>query len=178
MNVTLIAVASLATAAVLCLTVRRAFVVAHVSGDSMLPTLKDQDRVLVSRLMRNHLRVGSIIVLRSPLNPLPPPRWPFAPPLSRSPWVIKRIAALPGDTVPAWMPAATDGPRRVPPGKLLVTADNPTGHDSRQWGFIGSHLILGRVIRTLWTDAKPAAPGSGTTVAGSLTIGTNPRRQI
>jgi signal peptidase I len=158
MNVILIAVAGLASVVVLCLMVRRAFIVVTVSGDSMLPTLKAQDRVLVSRLSRKRLRVGSIIVLRSPLDPLPPPKWPFAPPLSRAPWMIKRIAALPGDVIPAWMRTATVKAQRVPPGNLLVTADNPAGHDSRQWGLIASHLVLGHVIRT-------------------PVIGTNPRRK-
>ncbi len=158
MTLILIAVTGLACAVVLYLAARRAFVVVQVRGDSMVPTLKAHDRVLVSRIMSNRLRIGSIIVLRSPLDPLPRARWPFAPPLSQTPWVIKRIAALPGDIIPARMRAATGKAREVPPGKLLVTADNAAGHDSRQWGFIASQLVLGHVIKTLWSDQQDAAP--------------------
>jgi signal peptidase I len=175
MTVVLIAVAGLACALVLYLAVRSAFVVVQVRGDSMLPALKAHDRVLVSRVMRNRLRTGSIIVLRSPLDPLPQARWPFAPPLSQTPWVIKRIAALPGDVVPARMSRATGKTKTVPQGKLLVAADNATGHDSREWGFVASKLVLGQVIKTLWSDPQEAAPGSDTNVVSSLTTGANPR---
>ena len=149
MSAAAVAVACLAVAVLLCLAARRAFVVVQVHGDSMLPTLRAQDRVLVLRLMRNRRRVGAIVVLRSPLDPRPQTRWPFAPPLSRTPWMIKRIGALPGDAVPAPMRTSTGRAQTVPPGKLLVTADNPTGNDSRQWGFIDGHLVLGHVISTL-----------------------------
>ncbi|ADJ45718.1 signal peptidase I [Amycolatopsis mediterranei S699] len=108
---------------------RRRYVVARVWGHSMSPTFHDGERVVATR--RRHYRVGDVIVFR---------------PRSRTTdvaWRIKRIAAVAGDPVPAWL--ETDHPV-VPAGRVVVVGDN-TGHseDSRQLGYIDLAAVAGAV---------------------------------
>jgi signal peptidase I len=133
---------------------RTQFAVIRVRGTSMLPALQPGDRVLVrhGRLtVRAHrLCVGMVIVVRSPAAaPAPRGAWPVAPRLGWDHWVIKRVAALPGDAVPDDMIEATGGAVTVPDRKLLIAADNPSGTDSRQWGFIQASDVLGPVVKKL-----------------------------
>jgi signal peptidase I len=128
--------------------------VVRVRGTSMLPGLRPGDRVLVrhgrpsGRARR--LRVGMVIVARSPVAARAPRgAWPVAPRLGWDRWIIKRVAALPGDAVPDAMREATGRAVAVPERKLLVTADNPSGADSRQWGFIHVGDVLGPVVKKL-----------------------------
>jgi signal peptidase I len=123
----------LATAAALTvLYARRHLVVVHVTGRSMLPGLRPGDRVLVRRTTAGKLKPGDVVVLRAPAKPH---------------WVIKRLAALPGDPVPKPVHAVTGNALIVPPGMLVVLADNPSGLDSRDWGFVRISGLLGSVIR-------------------------------
>jgi hypothetical protein len=62
-------------------------------------------------------------------------------------WVIKRLAALPGDPVPEPIHAVAGSASTVPPGMLVVLADNPSAIDSRDWGFVRVDGLLGSVIR-------------------------------
>jgi signal peptidase I len=67
-----------------------------------------------------------------------PPHWPGR---SRD-WMIKRVAALPGD-----LTAKGD---RVPPGKFVVLGDNPAGsYDSRVFGYCPADRLLGVVVFVL-----------------------------
>ena len=110
-----------------------------VTGDSMAPTFVDGDRVLVLRVPAHRLRVSDVVVVRLPGADGPHDR----------PWLIKRVAALPGDPVPAVVtPAVGDG--HVPDGRLIVLSDNPTGAvDSRELGYVDADLVLGRVVKQL-----------------------------
>ena len=81
--------------------------------------------------------------------PAPRGTWPVAPRLGWDRWIIKRVAALPGDAIPGTMREAAGGAVTVPERKLLVTADNPSGADSRQWGFIQASEVLGPVVNKL-----------------------------
>lgn len=133
---------------------RTRLAVVRVRGTSMLPTLRPGDRVLVRHRTLSglalRLRVGMVIVVRSPATtPAPRGTWPVAPRLGWDRWIIKRVAALPGDAVPRVMSEATGGAVTVPELKLLVSADNPTGTDSRQWGFIAISDVLGPVVKRL-----------------------------
>jgi signal peptidase I len=126
----------------------------RVRGTSMLPGLRPGDRVLVRQGMPSgrprRLRVGMVIVVRFPLvAPAPRGVWPVAPRLGWDRWIIKRVAALPGDAVPGTMREAAGGAVTVPEQTLLVSADNPTGTDSRQWGFIQTSDVLGPVVKKL-----------------------------
>jgi signal peptidase I len=121
-------------AALTVLYARRQLIVVHVTGRSMLPGLRPGDLVLVRRTTAGKLKLkpGDVVVLRAAAKPH---------------WVIKRVAALPGDPVPEPVHAATGNALTVPPGMLVVLADNPSGIDSRDWGFVRIGGLLGSVIR-------------------------------
>ncbi|MBO4270638.1 S26 family signal peptidase [Microbispora triticiradicis] len=66
-------------------------------------------------------------------------------------WLIKRIAAVPGDRVPDEVMAgvrAAPGDL-VPAGRLVVLGDGPASMDSRRWGYLRTDEVLGVVIRGL-----------------------------
>lgn len=129
MAVVLVAVV---VALVLLVVLRRRYVVARVWGQSMSPTFQDGERVVATR--RRHYRVGDVIVFR--------PR-SEATKATEVVWRIKRIAAVAGDPVPAWL--ETDHPV-VPADRVVVVGDN-TGHseDSRQLGYIEIVRVAGAV---------------------------------
>ncbi|WP_086841150.1 S26 family signal peptidase [Amycolatopsis kentuckyensis] len=144
---------------VLLVVLRRRYVVAHVRGHSMSPTFHDGERVVATR--RRHYRVGDVIVFRPPSTAsrpggrvAKPPARGNAPDVTATDvaWRIKRIAAVAGDPVPAWL--AADHPV-VPAGRVVVAGDN-TGHseDSRQLGYIELARVAGAVPH------RPAPAGS------------------
>ena len=64
--------------------------------------------------------------------------------------MIKRIAAVPGDRLPAEVAGAVAGAAgcRVPPGSLVVIGDNRTvSVDSRELGLIPGDRVLGVALR-------------------------------
>ncbi|MDG4864470.1 S26 family signal peptidase, partial [Streptomyces sp. T-3] len=76
---------------------RRSYVVITVEGGSMSPTLSDGDRVVVRRRALARIRTGDVVVLKPPFT-----SGEFATDALRTPgWNIKRVAALPGQPVPA-----------------------------------------------------------------------------
>ena len=109
---------------------RRLFVVVRVTGASMLPAFAPDDRVLVRRGASGNMS------------------------LDEATWVIKRVAAVPGDAVPESVRAAASRAAVVPAGMLVVLSDNPEGNDSRRWGFVPASRVLGPVV--LRMPAHPA----------------------
>jgi signal peptidase I len=130
------------------------FRMAVVRGDSMLPTYRDGEVVLVNRLhaVNGPLRQGDVILIQKGDEVL-----------------IKRIAYLPGQTIdpPASrafrrvleyfeMERLPDGPGfrnevrvrlKVPPKYVVVLGDNPAvSEDSRLFGPIPLDDVLGRVV--------------------------------
>ncbi|MEV0265422.1 S26 family signal peptidase [Streptomyces sp. NPDC050617] len=85
--------------------------------------------------------------------PTPPePRQPGDEPSNTRIRLIKRVAAGPGDLVPAGLgPAlAADAGRPVPPDQFVLLGDNTAhSHDSRHIGYLERGDILGVVIRGL-----------------------------
>jgi signal peptidase I len=119
------------------LRLRRTYVVITVNGDSMSPTYRPGDRVLVRRA--RVVRRGQCVVFAE--EPTGPPH----------DWVLKRVAAAPGDSVPRDLPAlrAVTG-ARVPAGHLVVLGDNPAqSYDSRHHGYVTLERLLGVVSRRL-----------------------------
>jgi len=118
--------------------VRRQLTVATVRGTSMTPTFDNGTRVLAVR--RRAYRPGDVIVFR----------------VGRASrdlaWRIKRVAAIPGDPVPAWMP---DADTRVPTDCVVVVGDNPHSQDSRHLGYVPMRRIAGHVVRVLTTFETP-----------------------
>jgi signal peptidase I len=129
---------------------RRRYAVVTVEGSSMQPTLHEGDRVLVRKTGIGQLRRGQVIVAEDPgRTGLPQRRW-----------LIKRVAAVPGDLRPAaWLPATADpGERLVPGGKFVVLGDNrPVSYDSRQIGYFCADRLLGIAVRRM----APGEPHDG-----------------
>jgi signal peptidase I len=149
--------------ALLVVVLRRRFVAVEVSGVSMWPTYAPGDRVLVRRVASRELSRGQVVVFESarpggwPAGPLPAPRG--------TTWAIKRVAALPGDPVPADVlrAVAADAGATVPEGSLVVLGDGTDSADSRMWGYVPADRILGVVVRGLSSGrsaaASPGEPG-------------------
>jgi len=104
--------------------------IAVVTGPSMYPTLRHHDRVLVRRTRRP--RRGDIVLVRMP-----------AP--AGAHWIVKRVAALPGDPAPAHL----SGPR-VPAGMLVLLGDNAQASaDSRDFGYVPAERLFGIIVRRI-----------------------------
>jgi signal peptidase I len=113
----------------------------------MAPALADGDRVLVRRVPAGALRRGDVALVA-------------AEPTGRASTrgrLIKRVAALPGDPLPAGV-APGPGGGRVPAGTLVLLGDNPDGSvDSRDFGCVPAGRVFGRVVRRLSATAGNAA---------------------
>ncbi|HEY3902519.1 MAG TPA: S26 family signal peptidase [Streptosporangiaceae bacterium] len=123
-----------------CLTLawaRRKLILITVRGDSMAPTYRNGQRLLVRR---GGYQAGQVVVFR---------------PSSRVydvDWLVKRAVAVAGDPVPADL-SEQAAVAVVPAGRLLVRSDAPDGLDSRQLGLIDDRDVLG-VVR--YPRARPA----------------------
>jgi signal peptidase I len=138
---------------------RHNWTVVTVRGASMRPALEPGDRLLVRRRRLRRLRPGNVVVFQ---EPRPWGTWDGLRPASAGvggkDWVVKRLAALPGDRAPDEMTGAPGVRGRagaVPPGHIVVLGDAADSTDSRQWGFIPATQVLGVVIRHL-----PPAPSA------------------
>jgi len=143
------------------------FQVARVEGQSMAPTLKDQDRLIVNKLeyrLPHHApHAGDIVMLLYPSDP------------EKS--FVKRVIGEPGDTIRSVngrvyrRPASGDleeplpddfipeeykqfdtwGPEVVKEGFYFVMGDHRNNSsDSRSWGQVPAKYILGRVQLRWW----------------------------
>jgi signal peptidase I len=151
------------------LLVRRRLAIITISGVSMSPTYAPGDRVLVRRISMRQLQVGQVVVFEQPADEAQKSRPRQVRGLRRQHWMIKRIAAMPGDnwTHPEGGPSApgrgTAGQRlQVPPGQIAVLGDNRRiSHDSRQLGFIPGDQILGIVVRSINHQCSAPAHARG-----------------
>jgi signal peptidase I len=135
------------------------FQVARVEGQSMTPTLEDQDRLIVNKLVYRigEPRRGDIVMLYYPLNP------------EKS--FVKRVIAEEGDTVRIVdgrvyvndIPLKDDyvaseyrshddwGPQVIPEGYDFVMGDHRNNSsDSRHWGMVPKKYIIGKVQIRWW----------------------------
>ncbi|SED36013.1 Signal peptidase, peptidase S26 [Streptomyces sp. 2224.1] len=141
-----------------------------VRGRSMEPGYHDGDQVLVERGATPS--PGHVVVIE---RQAPEGQW-RQPPLRPADgpgevqgrhWIIKRVAAVPGDPVPrAAVPAlATVPERHVPAGRLVLLGDNPQASlDSRQYGYFPAARVLGIVRASAVPESPlvntPSQPGS------------------
>ncbi len=138
------------------------FQVARVEGQSMAPTLEDQDRLIVNKLAYRigEPRRGDIVMLYYPLNP------------EKS--FVKRVIAEEGDTVriidgrvyvndiplqddyvkPDYRSHDDWGPQVIPEGYDFVMGDNRSNSsDSRCWGPVPRQNIIGKASLVYWPFA-------------------------
>jgi signal peptidase I len=151
---------TLASAAVYAtLIVTFGFQVARVEGQSMAPTLSDQDRLIVNKFAYRigEPQVGDIVMLYYPNNP------------EKS--FVKRVIAEEGDQVrivngrvyrndvlvnddyvPAEYRSHDDwGPEVIPEGYYFVMGDHRNNSsDSRHWRFVPKKYIIGKVQVRWW----------------------------
>ncbi|WP_449063209.1 S26 family signal peptidase [Planomonospora algeriensis] len=175
----------LAAGAATLLWARRNLMVTEVLGTSMHPTHRHGDRVLVRRLPAGRLRPGDVVVADvaidrerltafaagevAPWERHDPHARPArvggrhgADPRPRGPVlrrVVKRVAAVPGDPVPASVPRRP-GEVSVPEGFLVLLGDNPARSlDSRHLGRIPAAGVIGRVVRPIASArTRPGRP--------------------
>jgi signal peptidase I len=133
-----------ALAAGTLLWVRRRVFVARVVGESMLPTLRDGDRMLALRTGRGRVPAArELVVLRDPQAP------PGRGTRRRRPddYLVKRVAAVAGDPLPAGIASGTG---TVPEGHLVLLGDNAEhSRDSRDFGPVPVGRIAGTVLRRM-----------------------------
>lgn len=132
-------VGGLAAAAVAVLTLRTCVMLVRVQGNSMAPTYHDGERLLVNRLPRSRWAAGDVVVFRLPdqlSEPASTDRFAF---------LVKRVAAASGDTVPVDVLTHAPG-QTVPPRALVVRGDNPTSLDSRRLGYVWTSAVVGTVV--------------------------------
>jgi len=135
----------------------------YIPSESMEPTLKPGDRVLVNKLSYDlhHIHRGDIVVFKRP------PAEAGNPAIKD---LIKRVIGLPGETIEqrggrvyingqplneSYLPAGTSTTnlRRqvVPAGQYFVMGDNRSNSsDSRFIGPIPGSLIVGRAFIRVW----------------------------
>ena len=115
---------------------RRRYLTVTVDGPSMLPAYRPGERLLVRRATSGAaLRPGQVVVVGGQPG-----------------WVVKRVAAVPGDPVPGDVAPALRGDQstRVPAGRLVLLGDNPgQSYDSRQLGYFRTDRLLGVVLRRM-----------------------------
>jgi signal peptidase I len=135
------------------------FQIARVEGQSMAPTLEDQDRLIVNKLVYRigEPRRGDIVMLYYPVDP------------KKS--FVKRVIAEEGDTVHIVdgrvyvndIPLKDDyvraefrghddwGPQVIPEGYYFVMGDHRNNSsDSRHWGMVPKKYITGKVQLRWW----------------------------
>ncbi|MFF1449633.1 S26 family signal peptidase [Streptomyces sp. NPDC058274] len=137
-----LAVVFLAAARTTLAWVRRTVVLVLVHGRSMSPAYLPGDWVVGRRVAATRLRRGDVVIVDMPPTGQAPEGHTMVGRLT-----IKRIAALPGDALPADVPGGEPG-APVPAGHVVVLGDNqPVSTDSRHHGPVPSAWVVGRAVR-------------------------------
>ncbi|MBW4840358.1 MAG: signal peptidase I [Paenibacillaceae bacterium] len=143
------------------------FNLSMVKGQSMQPTLEEQERLFVDKIVYRfgHPKCGEVVVLKDPSVDA-----------DRKPFLVKRVVAVPGDTVevrdgqlivngesqnePYTDSAIEDGDMsevQLGAGDYFVMGDNRhagRSKDSRYFGSVKEKWIVGRAEFVFWPIAK------------------------
>ncbi|MDF9407447.1 MAG: Signal peptidase I T [Pelotomaculum sp. PtaB.Bin013] len=134
----------------------------YIPSGSMEPTLKENDRIIVSKLNYHFQepKRGDVVVFKYPLD------------TKRN--FVKRMIAVGGETVaiknsvlyingqrvsedylPQGLRFADYGPVEVPAGSYFMMGDNRNNSDdSRVWGFLPKELIVGKAVVIYWPPGR------------------------
>jgi signal peptidase I len=168
----------IATALIVALVVKAFFFQAfYIPSDSMVPTLKTNDRVIVNKLSYkvHPIHRGDIVVFTTPKDADGKPIDPTIKDL------VKRVIGLPGETVAEkdghvlingkaldehYLPAGTVSDcasfaaacfptEPIPANQYWVMGDNRTAsRDSRSFGAIKKSSVVGRVFLRIWPPTR------------------------
>jgi signal peptidase I len=143
-----------------------------VEGTSMAPLLHDQQRIFINKYVYHFepIRRGDVVV--------------FWYPLDRTKSFIKRVVALPGETVEIrqgrvyvdghvleepyvplrFLDSSSLLPVKVPPQHFFVLGDHRnSSNDSRVFGMVPSECIYGKAVFAYWPVERfgtlPISPG-------------------
>jgi signal peptidase I len=156
-------VAVIAGALIVALVIRAFFLAAfYIPSESMEPTLRKGDRVLVNKLSYklHDIHRGDIVVFKRPPNE----------PDTGIQDLIKRVIGLPGETiqvkdchvyingqqlvesyVKSWTRTCTFPARAIGQNEIFVMGDNrDDSQDSRFFGPISENLVVGRAFVIVW----------------------------
>lgn len=146
----------------------------RVGSASMAPTIQTGERLVT--LSPRKARRGSLVLLYSPVYSVRSRFFPVK--AENSPWIIRTVAAAPGDTVVlrasdvlVFTPLderivienASTVPEELFPGErqyhlregeIFVLADDDRYVDSREWGPVPTSSIFGRVILRYWPFSR------------------------
>jgi signal peptidase I len=137
----------------------------YIPSESMYPTLKTHDRVLVNKLSYklHDVHRGDIVVFEKPKTET-----------SDIKDLVKRVIGLPGETVegrdghiyidghllkesylPDGVETSTFEEQHIPPNSIWVMGDNRVAsRDSRYFGPITESSIVGRVFIRIWPPSR------------------------
>jgi signal peptidase I len=157
----------LAAGVLVALVLARAFVVEpmRIPSSSMAPSLRPGEHVVTEKVTRwwRPWQHGDVIALDSPAD---------------GELLVKRVVGLPGEQVgirdghlvvdghrvpeaytdPDAIDSVFYGPVRVPDGAVLVMGDDRANSvDSRDFGPVPEHAIVGRVVGVLWPPSRVGA---------------------
>jgi signal peptidase I len=147
-----------------------------VEGTSMNPLLSDQERIFINKFIYRFepIERGDVVV--------------FWYPLDRSKSFIKRVVALPGETIEIragnvyvngrelpdqYVPSSyLDGSnypaRRIPPGEYFVMGDHrDSSNDSRVFGSVPRPYIYGKAVFAYWPVDHFGSLTSSSTVSAA-----------
>lgn len=136
-----------------------------VEGTSMMPALTDQERIFINKFTYRfgigNIERGDLVV--------------FWYPQDRTKSYIKRVIALPGDTVEIdngsvivngrrlqedyipeeYRDRQSMEPSKVPPDSYFVLGDHrSSSYDSRNWGPLARNFIYGKAVFVYWPLEK------------------------